>query len=190
MQSPLQQVNTFTTNQHIHPAGAAQLGRLMTQSFKSASGQIQAFEAVHRLMDDGVDGILRFCDELGGEIRSLEGEGQQGSCQRWCESECKSVGVEIRDLAEQAVQLFMDSRSKHEQAVLLVKKLLVNFQEKFTSSRGPESGMAWEPLMKYLEDQWKENGNVGRARLLSQLLEPPFDPPAKEPAAKRRLADL
>ena len=43
---------------NIAPAGASELGNMMGRSMQKADEQILAFEQVHRLMDDGVDGIL------------------------------------------------------------------------------------------------------------------------------------
>ena len=56
---------------------------MMGRSMQKADEQILAFEQVHRLMDDGVDGILRFIDIIGGEIRTLSGEGSVPASPVW-----------------------------------------------------------------------------------------------------------
>ena len=176
----------------IHPAGGAQLGRMMGQSLKSATGQMKAFNNVQRLMDDGVDGILRFCDDLGGEIRSLEGGGQQEACPIWNGSKkCSKLGGFLKQLCSEASDLFRDSRQLHEQAVQKVKHVLVNFQQTFVNQSGlSTAGAGWEPFTQYLEQHVAQHGSIGRARLLAQLLEPPFEGPVQDGGDSPRLADL
>lgn len=189
--SPLQKVTKFTATEQIHPAGGNELGRIMGQSMKSATTQMQAFEVVHRLMDDGVEGILRFCEDLGGEIRSLAGEGSQPACSIWCGGDCKDVGDQVCGLCTDAITMFQESRKQHEMALRKVKAVLVNFQQKFVSSTGDmKEGAAWEPVTEYCKQYVSQHGDVGRARLLSQLLEPAFQAPPKERPVRRKLADL
>ena len=124
---------------NIAPAGASELGNMMGHSMQKADEQILAFEQVHRLMDDGVDGILHFIDIIGGEIRTLSGEGSVTASPVWMRELDSGFNDELKSAITEATDLFQESRHKHSEAVLKVKELLVNFKREFQGRMAPPS---------------------------------------------------
>ena len=189
--SPLQRVTELARKANIAPAGANKLGNMMGRSLQKADEQIMAFEQVHRLMDDGVECILRFIDIIGGEIRTLSGEGSVPASDVWTQELDEGFNDELKHAITEATELFQESRQKHSEAVLRVKELLVNFKQEFQGQDGTtKQGVWWKPLTAVCQEFHKRGQGVGAARVMSQLLDPPFVAPAQPPKARRRLATL
>ena len=98
---------------------------------------------------------------------------------------------ELKSAITEATDLFQESKQKHSEAVLRVKELLVNFKKDFQAQDGTtKHGVMWQPLTAFCHEMHKRGEGVGAARVMSQLLDPPFVPPAQAPKARRRLATL
>ena len=79
---------------------------MMGRSMQRADKQIMAFEQVHRLMDDGVDGVLCFINIIGGEIRTLCGEGSMPASDMWMQELDEGFNDELKNAITEAAELF------------------------------------------------------------------------------------